>query len=274
MEKRNLNILIIEHDLIYGAFLKRKMNKLGKQIEVVNSAERGTFYLTDLRPELIFLDSQLPKINGEDIIPLFKEILPETKIVFMSSLFSTEEVAQAIQYGADYVFDKNSGHQLDIILDLIFRKKESKNVFHRLSKVWKSLLTFNNENEVVILEQDKHFASILSDDLKKGIENSKVTSFDNPFNCYTYCLMTRPELIFLDYHSPNFYIPDIVSVIRKLIPQSQIVILSSLDDKQVDFKFRQEGIENYILKDENWREDLKDIVRRVKKKRTLSWELT
>lgn len=100
------SILIIEDDQLFAEKLKYLLEGLTDKITVVSTVARGTYFLPKLKPDVVFLDNKLPRIEGLEAVAFFKELSPKTKLVLMSGVFNNQEKMNAIESGADYVIDK------------------------------------------------------------------------------------------------------------------------------------------------------------------------
>ncbi len=100
------SVLIIEDDVFFVEKLKGFLQEFTEVI-TTDSAARGMYHLSMSKPDFVFLDNKLPRINGIEVITLFKEILPNTKIAIMSGAFTFQDIQLAIEQGVDYIIDKN-----------------------------------------------------------------------------------------------------------------------------------------------------------------------
>ena len=72
-------------------------------IKVVGEAEDGEKAIEIARltkPDVILLDMQMPKVNGLDAIPKFKEVSPNSRILVLTSFAESDIVYQSIRAGA------------------------------------------------------------------------------------------------------------------------------------------------------------------------------
>ena len=76
---------------------------LQDDIEVVGEAHNGLEAVQlarKARPDVILLDMQMPQQDGLMTIPILNEILPESKILVLTSFAESDRVYQAIKSGA------------------------------------------------------------------------------------------------------------------------------------------------------------------------------
>jgi len=89
---------------------------LQQDIEVVGEAEDGLQALAILektRPDVVLLDLVMPRLDGITTIPKILSILPETRILVLTSFADSERVFQAIKAGAlGYLLKDDTREQL------------------------------------------------------------------------------------------------------------------------------------------------------------------
>ena len=77
--------------------------KLQSDIDVVGEAVDGlqaVHLASRTKPDVILLDLAMPKQDGLTTIPKLKEILPESKILVLTSFADSDQVYQAVKSGA------------------------------------------------------------------------------------------------------------------------------------------------------------------------------
>src|SRR6267142_2509374 len=84
-------------------------------LEAVRRAE-------ELRPDLILLDIGLPTLNGIEVARRIRELVPESKILFVSQESSADVVQAALAAGArGYVVKTDAGSELLIAVKVVLR---------------------------------------------------------------------------------------------------------------------------------------------------------
>jgi DNA-binding NarL/FixJ family response regulator len=66
----------------------------------------------ELEPDLILLDIGLPKLNGFAAARWIREIVPKSKILFLSQESSSDIVREALEIGAGFVVKTDAGKEL------------------------------------------------------------------------------------------------------------------------------------------------------------------
>jgi two-component SAPR family response regulator len=115
MNTKNMRILIIDDDLIYAEKLKFYLSTISDDITLVDTVARGSFILSKTKTDFVFLDNQLPRINGLEAIQFFKDIHPNVKIILMSSHFDAVQKEEAKENNVDFIFDKQSFTKQEVI---------------------------------------------------------------------------------------------------------------------------------------------------------------
>lgn len=103
---RNLNAVVVEDSKVIRHMIKQILSQL--DIVVVAEAEDGISGL-DLvllhKPDLLTVDVNMPKLNGDEVLKWVKKSQLETKVCIISSL-DEEEAARLVEGGADGIISK------------------------------------------------------------------------------------------------------------------------------------------------------------------------
>ena len=82
-----------------------------RDFTVVGEAQDGVQAVNEalrLRPDVVVLDLMMPKKDGVAVNEELHRLLPETKVVILTSFGTAEGLSQAIQHGASGIVLKNS----------------------------------------------------------------------------------------------------------------------------------------------------------------------
>lgn len=101
-----MNAVIVEDSKVIRHMIKQVLSQL--DIEVIGEAEDGIMGLEmalDLKPDLITVDVNMPKLNGDEVLKWVKRSHMTTRVCIISSL-DDEEINRLKEAGADGVVTK------------------------------------------------------------------------------------------------------------------------------------------------------------------------
>lgn len=101
MTKSKLRVLIVDDVAAVRSYLKQILLGLGVPdiAEAADGAEARVLY-TRLQPQLVFLDIQLPDMNGKELLRQFKSQNQHSQIVMVSAFSSVSNLKDSIAAGA------------------------------------------------------------------------------------------------------------------------------------------------------------------------------
>lgn len=104
---------IVDDDPFWTAILEQLLERLGfTKISTFESGEACIEHI-HLNPGLIFLDYQMGKANGLDVLQQVKAYYPGIEVVFCTALEDLEVAISAIEFGsAEYLLKANATEEL------------------------------------------------------------------------------------------------------------------------------------------------------------------
>jgi DNA-binding response OmpR family regulator len=110
---KNPKVLFVEDDLNLSTLFQLRMQAEGFDVTVCNDSEKALQVGRDIKPDLILLDLMMPKLDGFDVLDIFRNTLETqgAKIVVMSALSQPADIERAKSLGADEYIVKS---QVDI----------------------------------------------------------------------------------------------------------------------------------------------------------------
>jgi len=112
------NTLLVEDDVSYRQTLSDVLHMHFPLIGVdeVGDGREALSKVEYQRPNLIFMDIQLPGVNGLDVTKEIKRIYNEIVVVILTSNCLPEHRQQAFRSGADYFLSKKDDFCMENIL--------------------------------------------------------------------------------------------------------------------------------------------------------------
>lgn len=97
--RSDANILIVEDDAFSRKMIRNVLNKQHNVIDVEDGKDAVSSYVTT-SPDIVFLDIDLPDVNGHEILTALLRLDPKAYIVMLSGNADQQNVVQAIHEGA------------------------------------------------------------------------------------------------------------------------------------------------------------------------------
>lgn len=115
MEKRLVTILLVEDFSPVRAIITSLLDE-NPDLRVIGEASDGVEAVTkaqELRPEVVLMDIGLPKLNGLEAASRIRELVPSSKIVFLTQETSAEVLKEALSLGSwGYIVKQQTGKDL------------------------------------------------------------------------------------------------------------------------------------------------------------------
>lgn len=268
MKASDLKVLIIDDEMIFARQMESWLKAKVAKVFISANSENGTFYLSREKPDIIFLDNQLPGLNGLDVIEFYKEKSPESTLVLMSSVFQLDEITEALQKGADYVLNKRNEDEngLSSILEASIKSKATGNPF------WKFIQFFTPEKtsktqQIVILEDDELFSFqllMILNNLPSKVKHFITRLSSSAEFAQHIKKQGVPDVVFMDYQLNGELGTGVLHLLREHQKESKVVMVSSNIDVDTALTLNLEGVSEFILKDEHWQDSILECISKLR----------
>lgn len=94
-------ILLVEDESSVASFITRGLSEEGYEVSLALSGDEGLRMITGFNFDLLILDIMLPGMNGIELCKTIRKKDPNTPILFLSALGTTENVVAGLDTGAD-----------------------------------------------------------------------------------------------------------------------------------------------------------------------------
>lgn len=153
-------VMLADDHLLFLEGLQYLLEAYG--VDVVGKARTGREAITKariLKPDIILMDIIMPEINGLEALKIIKAEMPDIKILMLTTSDNDEDLFDAIKYGANGYFIKNT---------------DGKELINRLKQV--------DDGEVLL---SSGLASRLLHELKKKYDNpGQIIKKDSEINLH------------------------------------------------------------------------------------------
>ena len=107
-KKKSSKVLIVEDSTLYRQLLNNALHEQFPKIEIEEATDGKDALVKaeTFRPDLIFMDIELPEENGLSVSKKIKIRYPATKIIILTS-YDLPEFREASRECADYYFSKD-----------------------------------------------------------------------------------------------------------------------------------------------------------------------
>lgn len=101
-ERPRIKVLLIDNHPLVLDGLKAVLETYGHIVVAgtAGSAQLGLDIGRQVRPQVVLMDINMPKLSGIDAIELFRKELPEARIVMLSMHDSREYISSSVMHGA------------------------------------------------------------------------------------------------------------------------------------------------------------------------------
>ncbi|MFA5970873.1 MAG: sigma-54 dependent transcriptional regulator [Lentimicrobiaceae bacterium] len=167
---KQLKILIIEDEKLIRGSLEKHLTSKGYIVFSAESGEEGIKLFELKSPEVVFVDHELPGMQGLEVILKIKSLDEEAIIVFMTAYGSIETAVNAMKAGATEYFNKPFAfEEIEVILENIKNKISIIKEIQLLRRQQKDIITFDH-----IIGEATLFKQIVQ--LSKKIAKTKSTT--------------------------------------------------------------------------------------------------
>lgn len=125
--------------------------------------------------------------------------------------------------------------------------------------------------KIFLVEDDEFTSAMLKHYLSMNPDND-VEVFETGKDCLNN-LTKGPDVICLDYYLPDVTGEEILKVLKNKVPETPVIIVSGQEDIQTAVKLLKDGAYDYVVKDDNFKERLWNIINHIRRKEKLTRRL-
>src|SRR5436309_10960924 len=118
-------ILVVEDDPDVATILRDRLQAMGHEVMTAADGQAALDTLQHTTPSLMFLDIELPKLNGIEVLKRAHKDLPELPVVVMTAYGTIQRAVEAMKEGAtDFITKPFDAGQLGTVIAKALERKE------------------------------------------------------------------------------------------------------------------------------------------------------
>ncbi len=175
MSLQKIQSVIVEDEAAAREVLQRYLQKYCPQVEVVGQAQninQAVPLLHEIKPQLVFLDVEMPFGNAFDVLEACKDLQFETIFVTAFSEYSLKALNQSAAY---YLLKPISIEELIVAVNKVQQQIQTQEVFNRNKIIVENFREPKPEKQQVILPTMEGFEVVKMEDIVRLRGNGNFT---------------------------------------------------------------------------------------------------
>ena len=99
-------ILVVDDEIEICSFLKSFFEERMFDVDIATSGEEAMQKVEFGKPQVVLLDIKMPGKDGMEVLKEVKEKFPQTKVIMVTAVESSDKIEEAIKLGADNYITK------------------------------------------------------------------------------------------------------------------------------------------------------------------------
>lgn len=242
-------IILVDDQKVFRQSLTATLQMAG-EIEIIGEASNGDEFLNQLKikePDVIFMDIEMPIMNGIEATKEALKKFPNLVIIGLSMYENESYIEELIKAGArGYLLKTSDNHEL---FKSIIKYPEAE-IFFSEDLSYKPDVNKNSIKNILLVDDFETNVIVMKSSLQMSGFNVKTSN--NPFVALKMLNDTgyKADLVVVDYRMPGMNGAELVAEIRKLSTYNKIPILmlSSETDQQKKLEAKSAGATGWIKK--------------------------
>jgi two-component system chemotaxis response regulator CheY len=228
-------ILIIDDNSVSRSILRMLLQEEGySAIEEAGGGEQGLSFASRMKPDIIFLDVEMPRMGGLDVLVSLRELLPSAHVIMVTSNSQRATVQAAAERGANgYIlkpFTQNTVMQaISYAYTNQFQQSEPPpGIRAPLEQPQRAL-------PILVVEDDESLLQLYKANMSKWPFPVKIDTAQNGYEGLLILRNTIPRLLICDLHVPRVTGFQILQALTRMeqYRQTRIVVVSGMPPENV-----------------------------------------
>ena len=120
-----IRILVVEDDADALTVLRDRLESMGHQVLTAMDGQAALDVLQDVMPDLLFLDIEMPRLNGIEVLKRVRKMWPDLPAVVMTAYGTIPLAVEAMKEGAtDFITKPFDADQIGTVVAKALERKE------------------------------------------------------------------------------------------------------------------------------------------------------
>lgn len=160
----NVHVMVVEDTMTQAMMIQHVLEKERMKVTIARSGEKALHALSEIKPDLILCDVNMPVMNGYELCSKLKTDSELAKIPFvlLSTLVDNADLLKVIESGAD---------------NFVYKTFEDGYFLQRLSSIWSSWNVYDMEEPkatTIFIDGQRHHIRVSS----QRLANLLVSAFE------------------------------------------------------------------------------------------------
>jgi len=230
-----IKILVVDDETGICDTIKKTFAYIGFSVLTATTGQKALKILDKERPKIVFLDVLIPDRSGLDLLQEIKQRDPGVIVIMVTAKGDGETRAQAEAFGADEFVVKPFSR--NYLRDVVVQK-----IGEVLDKGGHMKVP-----SILLVDDEQEFRKTIREFISNRYECQIEEAGDGP-GAVDAAKRIQPDVIFLDIKMPGFSGIEVIQEIKKISPQSRMIVLSAWKSAEVVSQAIHTGAADYLSK--------------------------
>jgi CheY-like chemotaxis protein len=230
-----IRILVVDDEPGICDIIEKTFSYIGFSVSTATNAKKALSILEKEKPRIVFLDLIMPDMDGLELLTKMKQISPDVIVIVVTARKEEDAKEEAVRLGADEFIAKpfSRNYLRDVVVQKI------KDVLDKGGHMKKP--------RILIVDDEKDARDNLSAFISRRFDCDIEEAGDGR-EAIEKVKAAQPDVILLDIKMPGISGIDAIGEIKKLSPNSRIIVVSAWISAEVVNQAVRAGASDYIGK--------------------------
>lgn len=230
-----IKILVVDDEAVICESIKKQFAYIGFTVFTATAAKKALSIFEKNKPKIVFLDILMPDVDGLDLLKKFKDLDPGVIVIMVTAKGDEETKQKALALGADEFMTKP------------FRYDDLRNVAIEKIHILLGKAGHMQKPRVLIVDDEEKARTNLKDFISPRYE-CEIDEAPDGESAIEKVKATKPDIILLDIRMPGISGIEAIAEIKKIAPDSRIIVISAWKSPDVATKAVGMGAFDYLDK--------------------------